>query len=110
MDRESRDRNQSRGLPPTEATKARRPSGDTAIGRSTDFSGPRPLSPGPHLGQPKIKQLRAGFGEHDVARLGYYAVEARIEGAIHLTHTSGAEEREDLVRSETGAGSEGHYR
>src|SRR5207253_7200621 len=36
------------------------------------------------------------------------ATELRIARAIHLAHAAGADGREDLVRTETGAGCESH--
>ena len=39
---------------------------------------------------------------------GYQAVEARIAGAIHLAHPSGADDGENLVGAQTGTRLQGH--
>ena len=39
---------------------------------------------------------------------GNVAVEARVAGAVHLAHPSGADEGVDFVRTEPGAGGKGH--
>ena len=37
------------------------------------------------------------------------AMQAKIPGAVDLTHAAGAERRDDLVGAEAGAGGEGHW-
>ena len=41
---------------------------------------------------------------------GHVAPESRVPCAIHFTHTTGAERRDDLVRAEACAGGQGHGR